>query len=252
MSGYIPVFESIYDGTLHGKWPTAVVWASILPLCNKDGEIRLTYEAIQARTGWPMKFLKQGIAELMQPDPESQSDAYEGRRLVPLDPRRSWGWKVVNHGKYREKARKKNYEERAKAAEGHHDKNQIVNENSRRLPTPSDASRDLPLSDSYSDTNTDKTKTGRKRPSKSGVPDDFSLTPDLSAYVTKTIPDCDPVAMFAKFTDQARALGWTYADWPRAFQGYVRNAAHGSGHFASGQYPKKPNLSPGLEGVRWL
>lgn len=105
MSGYTPAFSSIYDGTLFGKWPTAAVWASLLPLIDQHGEIRMSYEAIAARTGWPMDLLKQGISELMKPDPESQSTAEEGRRLVLLDPARSWGWRAVNHAVYREKAR---------------------------------------------------------------------------------------------------------------------------------------------------
>lgn len=243
MSGYVPVFESIYDGTLHGKWPTAVVWASILPLCNKDGEIRLTYEAIQARTGWPMKFLKQGISELMQPDPESQSDAYEGRRLIPLDERRSWGWKVVNHSKYREKARKSSHDakrtesgENAERMKERREQDQELNEKTRRDPPRPDATRQDPLSN----TNTNPLqKAGRKRPSKVPPPEGFAMTPELTTYVTQAIPDCEPSAMFAKFMDQAKAGGWVYADWVRAFQHYVRNAAPDSGHFAAGQYPRK-------------
>lgn len=82
-------------------------------------------------------------------------------------------------------------------------------------------------------------KPGRRRPSKAPLPDGFGLTPELTAYVTQTIPDCEPSAMFAKFVDQAKAGGWVYADWSRAFQTYVRNAAPDSGHFAAGQYPRK-------------
>lgn len=71
------------------------------------------------------------------------------------------------------------------------------------------------------------------------MPEDFTLTPDLASYVSKTIPDADPEAMFEKFCDQARAKAWEYADWARALQTYCRNAAKDSGHFAAGQYPKK-------------
>jgi len=110
MAGYTPAFSSLYDGTLSGRWPTAPVWASLLPLIDANGHIAMTYEAICARTGWPMDLLRQGITELMQPDPESQSPAEGGRRLVLIDPARSWGWRAVNHQQYREKARKQNYD----------------------------------------------------------------------------------------------------------------------------------------------
>jgi hypothetical protein len=43
--------------------------------------------------------------------------------------------------------------------------------------------------------------------------------------------------MFAAFCDLAAAKAWQYANWPRAFQGYVRNAAPKSGHFSAGNYP---------------
>lgn len=105
MSGYTPVFNSIFDGTLCGKWPDSAVWLTMLALCDRHGEVNLSYAAICARTGWPADLLRQGIESLMTPDPDSQSPAEEGRRLVLIDPARSWGWRIVNHSRYREKAR---------------------------------------------------------------------------------------------------------------------------------------------------
>jgi hypothetical protein len=62
------------------------------------------------------------------------------------------------------------------------------------------------------------------------IPEDFTLTPDLTEYVEKTIPDAEPSSMFEKFKDQAIAKAWEYADWARAKD---------SGHFAAGQYPRR-------------
>lgn len=109
-SGYTPVFGSIYQGTLCGKWPDAAVWASILPLCDRHGRIDYTPAAIVALTGWPLDLLMQGLEGLCQPDPHSRSDAEAGCRLRLIDPARSWGWVVVNHTKYREKARKASFD----------------------------------------------------------------------------------------------------------------------------------------------
>jgi hypothetical protein len=76
-------------------------------MADKNGHIDLTYQAISALTGWPIDLLKQAIAELTEPDPDSRHPGEDGRRLVLLDPEnRQWGWRVVNHGPYREKARK--------------------------------------------------------------------------------------------------------------------------------------------------
>ena len=104
-SGYTPVFQSIYTGTLYGRWPAAAVWASLLPLFDKNGHLDMSYQAIAGMTGWPVELLQQGIAQLMEPDAHSRTEAEEGRRMVPLEQGRDWGWRAVNHGKYREKAR---------------------------------------------------------------------------------------------------------------------------------------------------
>lgn len=81
-----------------------------------------------------------------------------------------------------------------------------------------------------------------------GLPEGFTLTADLSAYVTKHIPDTDPEALFGNFTTQAAAKGWKYIDWDKAFQTYVRNVAPNSGHWSSGQYPRKSN---GIDPREW-
>lgn len=78
----------------------------------------------------------------------------------------------------------------------------------------------------------------KRRSVKTPIPEDLTLTPELTAYVRQTLPDANAEALFEKFTDQAKAADWRYLDWTRAFQTYCRNAAKDSGHFAAGQYPK--------------
>jgi hypothetical protein len=117
--GYTPVFNAIYSGTLYGLWPAAAVWASILPLMDRYGRLDVSLEAIAGTTGWPLELLAKGIDQLCAPDPGSRSPDEDGRRLVPLDPARPWGWRAVNYAKYRERARleAKNNAAAAKGAE---------------------------------------------------------------------------------------------------------------------------------------
>lgn len=143
--GYTPVFDSVFHGTLCGKWPTLPVWLTILPMADKNGHIDMTFQAMAALTGWPIDLLKQAIAELSSPDPDSRSEANEGRRLLPLDPGRSWGWMVVNHGAYREKARLT--AKSAREVESGKNKDRM---NDRRPPPPT-ASDPLSYSNAYSD-----------------------------------------------------------------------------------------------------
>lgn len=93
-----------------------------------------------------------------------------------------------------------------------------------------------------------------KKKSKTQFPAEFELTADLAGYVEKHIPDADPLQLFESFKGKAQAKGWEYVSWPQAFQEFVRNSAPNSGHFASGQYPRKRkhiNVDPELENQPW-
>lgn len=105
MTQYTPAFPSIYTGSLRGKYPACTVFQALFPLIDSQGIVDCDYGYISLVSGIPENLVRQGIHELMQPDPMSRSPAQEGRRLVPIDPSREWGWRVVNYGAYRERAR---------------------------------------------------------------------------------------------------------------------------------------------------
>jgi hypothetical protein len=168
--GYTPAFASLYTGSLYGKWPTAAVWASLLPLIDARGQIEMTYEAISGMTGWPLDLLRVGIAELMKPDPGSRSPAEDGRRLVPLDPGRSWGWRVVNVQKYRDRASGADQVSDGRNAE------KVRRYKERHRETPADTTghrRDTKDTYSYSDSNTDSNSKNTDRAAAQPEPGEF-------------------------------------------------------------------------------
>ena len=154
--GYTPVFSDIYTGTLYGRWPAAAVWASLLPLMDKHGRIDMSLQAISGMTGWPIELLEQGISQLMEPDQNSRTPDADGCRLVPIDPDRHWGWRAVNHGKYREKARKAAHDERRQESGENAERMRSRRETvpTRDDPTRPDETPGHPLSN----TNTNKEK----------------------------------------------------------------------------------------------
>lgn len=154
MSGYTPVFSDIYTGTLYGRWPAAAVWASLLPLMDKFGRIDMSMQAIAGMTGWPLDLLDLGIKQLMEPDPHSRTPDCDGRRLVPIAENRQWGWQAVNHGKYREKARKHAYDQNRTESGADAARKQAHRDVSRGVPTRPDVSRAVPLSDTNTNTDT--------------------------------------------------------------------------------------------------
>lgn len=108
MSGYTPLFDSVLDGTLFGKWPHTGIWTCLLSQVDQHGEIDMHPNLLAAKIGVPADLLLSCIADFMKPDPGSRTKDHDGRRLELIDPdSRDWGWRVINHAKYREKARLK-------------------------------------------------------------------------------------------------------------------------------------------------
>lgn len=243
---YGKVFAQIFDGTLHGQLEATAVFMAMIALADQDGTVDLTLTALTSRTGWPQEFIERGIQQLEAEDSDSRTPDEEGRRIVRLRDNTSWGWSITNYTKYRAirdaDGRRKYMREYMKKRRS----KQAVNSVNSRKPKLAQAEVEVEV-----DINTPLPPKGGKR-RKSGrpetvpIPDEFTLSASLADYVVATIPDADPPALFAKFADQARAKAWTYADWPRAFQCYVRNCAPKSGHFAAGAYPRR-----GAGGIVW-
>lgn len=105
MSGYTPVFRSVFTGSLCGQWPDTAAWISLLALADKNGEVDMTPQYISSVTGMPLGDLLLCISRFLDPDPMSRTAAKEGRRLELIDPSRTWGWRIINFTVYREKAR---------------------------------------------------------------------------------------------------------------------------------------------------
>lgn len=95
------IFESMFDGTMHGHWQAIVTLQQMIVLADQDGTVDMTPEALSARTSIPLEIITTGIAELEQPDPKSRTPDEDGRRIVRLDPSRDWGWRITNYLAYR-------------------------------------------------------------------------------------------------------------------------------------------------------
>jgi hypothetical protein len=129
-------------------------------MADKNGNIDKVPRAIAADIGIDLPTLLECIADFCAPDPDSRSAESDGRRLELLDPARPWGWRIVNHGRYREKARKAMRQIEATASGRDAERKRVERERARPAmsgdvqtsPAKSGADR---LSDSDSDTDTD-------------------------------------------------------------------------------------------------
>jgi len=98
---YAKLFASLYQGTLRGRAHEILVFTNLLAHTGKDGTVDKHFRAIADETGLTLDEVKAAIAVLEAVDPESRSQDEEGARIVRMDEHRAWGWRVVNHGKYR-------------------------------------------------------------------------------------------------------------------------------------------------------
>ena len=150
--GWTPVFSTVFTGTLCGKYPDTAAWMFFLALADKNGVVDMTPQAISALTGMPVDVLMPCIERFEQPDPYSRTSDEDGRRLVRIDPARPWGWRVVNHSKYRERARKQAWDAERTASGRDAERKRLQRAD---VPTCPDVARLSPLSDTDTNTNTD-------------------------------------------------------------------------------------------------
>ena len=101
---YGKIFDSMYDGSLLGRWEAIVTFQQMICLANVDGVVDMTPPAISARTSIPLDIIEKGIVVLSQPDEYSRTPGSEGRRIELIDAHRHWGWFIINYAKYRDLA----------------------------------------------------------------------------------------------------------------------------------------------------
>lgn len=152
MSGYTPVFSSVFSGSLCGQYPDTAAWLFLLAMADKHGVVDVTPEYISRVTGMPVNDLLACISRFLEPDPASRTKENEGRRLALVDPARSWGWRIVNHHLYRERARKQ-ASDADRVVSG---ANAERMRERRRDPTRPAPTRADPPSDADADTDTDR------------------------------------------------------------------------------------------------
>lgn len=235
MSGYTPVFRSVFEGSLCGQYPDTAAWLFLLALQDKYGNIDMTPQYISAITGMPAEDLLACIERFMQPDPASRSDTEDGRRLVLIDPDRPWGWHVVNHLKYREKARKMGYDA-ARTASGVDATRKRMSREVPRSPAPS---RSHTHTQTHTQTERERGAEAPTPPQKDGlakkpkkekrgplahfVPKDWEIPDEDAAWALKEFPSLDVYAETQKFRDHE--FQSARSDWAKTWRNWVRKAA---------------------------
>jgi hypothetical protein len=98
---FAKIFTQIFDSSIAEDYQTRHVFEDLLKLCDINGVVDMTPEAIARRTKVPFEIVMRGIAELEKPDARSRNPEHGGARIVRLDEHRDWGWFIVNYQHYR-------------------------------------------------------------------------------------------------------------------------------------------------------
>lgn len=233
MAGYAPLFDSLTTGTLCGRWPDIGLWPIVLCLKDKHGVVDVTPQYIAGVTGLPLEEVVACMKRFCEPDPYSRSGSEGGARLKLLEDHRDWGWVVVNHEKYRERARLMSKSER-EVESGENQKRLKGKTAAHRRSPPENAAHHPSDADADADADADTSKRGRAKRS-SRVPTEFH--PDLD-FATNQIPDIDAEREAQKFRD------WEFktprSDWPAVWRNWVDRCKE------SGKYAKRGN-----GGIKW-
>ena len=98
---FAKVFFQIFESSISDDYLVRHVFMDLLVLSDEDGVVDKTAKAISRITNVPLEIVERAIEKLSAPDDESRTPDEEGRRIVLIDENRSWGWRIVNYGKYR-------------------------------------------------------------------------------------------------------------------------------------------------------
>ena len=230
MSGYTPVFDTVFQGSLCGRYPDTAAWLFLLALADKNGVVDMTPQYISSVTGMPVDELLGCITRFLDPDPYSRSSASQGRRLELIDPDRQWGWRIVNHGRYKEKARLQAKSAR-EVAEG---KNKQRMEDRRRPPK---TASDPP---SNTNTNTNRPPSGVNARASKRAPEDFEVTQVMYDWAESTLGIGKETVDFETGAFRDHQFREAKKDWVATWRNWLRKVK------SDNRPPRKPSYAETL------
>lgn len=98
---FAKVFQQIFDSSIADNHRHRHIFMDLLVLADSDGVVDMTVEAVARRTNVPFVEVQEAITALSAPDSRSNSPQHDGKRLLPIDERKAWGWQIVNYHHYR-------------------------------------------------------------------------------------------------------------------------------------------------------
>lgn len=109
MNGYTKLFGTIVTSSVWGyDSDTRIVWVTLMAIADRDGIVGASVPGLANVAGVSREACERALAVFMSPDLDSRTKEHDGRRIEPID----GGWRLLNHGKYRELLNKEDQREK--------------------------------------------------------------------------------------------------------------------------------------------
>lgn len=213
------------------------VWIWMLSQANAQGVVRTAAPALALICMKSVDRIREIVALLEAPDPDSRSENDDGRRIRKIE----GGWQIINYGRYRDnrdedatRQRKREWD-RANRPSGHSRVNK-----SDEIPTQSDQSDAVRRSPTQAEAEAEADITTslrsvvsapKREPSPTRVgtrlPDDWVPDPDLIAWARFERPDLQIGTEIDAFSDYWRSKpgkDGRKTDWSATFRNWIRKA----------------------------
>ena len=221
---YAKLFASLYQGTLRGNPDEILVFTNLLAHADSTGIVDKHWRAISEEVGISRERVEAAIANLEAPDPESRSPEENGCRIVKMDEHRVWGWKIVNHGKYRA----------IRDEDDRREQNRIAQEKWRNKNKPSkprkpisaqaEAEAEAEAEENKKDNSTPQKRSADTRGTR--LPEDWSPSPEDRGFANDLGVDASQTA--DEFRDYWHAIPGAKGrklDWSKTFRNRCREIA---------------------------
>jgi hypothetical protein len=102
VQGYTPLFAEIVTSSIWNEDNAVrIVWITLMAIADKDGCVQASIAGLAPVARVTIPECEKAISILSSPDKYSRSQELEGRRIMAIP----GGFKLINHRKYRQKAK---------------------------------------------------------------------------------------------------------------------------------------------------
>jgi hypothetical protein len=230
---YGKIFEQFFDSSvMEESVVTRYVFMGLITLSDQTGRIDVTRAALARRLNVSLMEIDEAIGQLSKEDPRSRSREWDGRRIIPIDEDRNWGWIVVNKDTYqfrkdleeeREKARERKRQQRSRGVPGGHDPSRTVTSAPTRFATETETETDT---ETKTETESKPLKLVEKTRRGTRLLRGYQPEPSTVDWARKEVPGIDVSKAIEAFVDYWTAVGGRAgikSDWDATFRNHVRD-----------------------------